>query len=417
LKFGGICELLEQVQSAFKRFSYVFHFDGFRGIVADSAGGSKKDHGGGNFVGEDHRVVAGAAGHAVRLAACAADGFLNLIDEERIHRYGALTQQNFLLERQAATLGNFPCDSRERFDGAVANFIGLVPNIESHARFFRDYVDRAGLRFDSADRRNKAGMMMRGALDGNDPFCRGSDSVVTEVHRRCARMVGPASKHKLHTRLRGNSVHSSERPDKRLEDRALLDVKFQVGESVVAQDGAWKIPGIQSEVFDGGTNGDSIGILAIEEFFLECANKRTAADERRAKADAFFFGKTGDFDRERKMAALQGFDQSSGDDHSENAIVGSRIRDGIEVRAKQEPRCIGLRGWVKAAQISSGIHRDVRVSLDEPTSDFAVTVMHWRRKERAPNTAVVFRESGEAFAAGNHFCGARFCVRSYGHGH
>jgi hypothetical protein len=409
--------LIEQVQPAFKRFGYIFHFDGFRGVVADSAGGAKKDHCGGNFVGKDHSVVAGAAGHAMRLASRAANGFLNLLDEKRVHRHGALTQQNFLLERQAATLGNFPCDSSERFDGAVANIIGLVPNIESHARFFRDYVDRAGSRFDLANGRNKPGMIVGGAFDGDNPFGSSSDRIVTEMHRRCARMIRAASKHKFHARLRGNGIYGSERPAEGFEDRALLDMKFQVGERVVAQDGAWKIRGIQSEVFDGRANGDSIGVLPIQEFFIECAGERAAADEWRTKADAFFFGKTSNIDGEGKMTAFQGFDQRNGDNHSENTVVGSRIGNSIEMRAKQKPGRIRLRGRIKAAQVSGGIDAYVGARSAEPSSDFTMAVMHRRRKKRAANAAAAFRERSKEFAAGHHFFGARFCVRSYGHGH
>jgi hypothetical protein len=87
------------MQSAFKSFGYVFYLDRFRRIVANSAGRPQKNHGGGDFFGEDHGVVAGAAGQTMRLAARAADSFLGLLDEKRVHRYGALAQQNALPER------------------------------------------------------------------------------------------------------------------------------------------------------------------------------------------------------------------------------------------------------------------------------------------------------------------------------
>jgi hypothetical protein len=99
LKVGGVGKLIEQVRAAFERPCCVFDLNRFRWIVADSAGGPQKNHCGGNFCGEDHSVVASAACHAMRLAARAADSFLGLLDEKRVHRYGALAQQNALPER------------------------------------------------------------------------------------------------------------------------------------------------------------------------------------------------------------------------------------------------------------------------------------------------------------------------------
>jgi hypothetical protein len=95
------------MESAIERFPDVVEMDGFGGIMTDAAGGSQKDHGGGSFFGEDHGVVAGAAGQTMRLAARAADSFLDLIDEVGIHGHRALAQQRVLPERQAAAPGNF----------------------------------------------------------------------------------------------------------------------------------------------------------------------------------------------------------------------------------------------------------------------------------------------------------------------
>ena len=179
--------------------------------------------------------MAGAAGHAMRLAASAADGFLDLIDKKRIHGYCALAQQYVLPERQAAAFGNFMGLSNECVDRSVANVIGLVAHIESHASFGGNHIGGAGFCFDLANGRYKAWVTLRRALDRDDPLRGGGDGVVPEMHGRRARVIGAAQKLELHARLRGDGIDRSERPADGFEDWSLLDVKFQIGERVVAQ--------------------------------------------------------------------------------------------------------------------------------------------------------------------------------------
>src|SRR5271155_1156033 len=124
------------------------------------------------------------------------------------------------------------------------------------------------------------------------------------MHRGCTGMVGTANKYKLHARLRRDGFHYAERPANRFENRSLLDVKFQVRKRVVAQYRSWNFRRVQSKVFDGGANGDSVHVLALQKFFVEPADERAAADERSAEAHSFLFGKTENLDRERKPAAI-----------------------------------------------------------------------------------------------------------------
>lgn len=126
----------------------------------------------------------------------------------------------------------------------------------------------------------------------------------------------------------------------------MLDVKFEISESVMTQHRARNFCWIQSKVFDGGANGNSIRVLALEKFFIEPADERAAADEGYAETDAFLFGKTEDLDREGKPATSERFEESNRHDNSENAVVGSRIGDRIEVRAEKQPWRSGLGGGV-----------------------------------------------------------------------
>jgi len=79
---------MQEMQAAFEGSGYIVKVDGFCGVMADAAGGTQKNHCRGNFFGQDHRVMTGAAYHAVGCAAYLADCLLNLAAEEGIHRDG-----------------------------------------------------------------------------------------------------------------------------------------------------------------------------------------------------------------------------------------------------------------------------------------------------------------------------------------
>jgi hypothetical protein len=170
-----------------------------------------------------------------------------------------------------------------------------------------------------------------GALDGNDPFRCGGEGIVPEMHWRGACVIGAAQKFELHASLSRDGIHGSKRATKRVEDRPLLDVKFEIGEGLVTQHGTRNLCWIQSKVSDGGANGNSMRILAVEKLLIEPADQGAAADEGYAETDAFLFGKTDDLDCEGKPATSERFEESDCYDNAENAVVGSRIGDRIEV--------------------------------------------------------------------------------------
>ena len=84
-------------------------------------------------------------------------------------------------------------------------------------------------------------------------------------------------------------------------------------------------------MFDGLAHGNSLSILEAQELFIESADQRAAANERCAEANSFFLGETDDLNPERKPSPFQGLQQRDGEDYAKNAVVGSRVGDGIEV--------------------------------------------------------------------------------------
>src|SRR5206468_11417900 len=64
--------------------------DGFIRMMAEASGAAKKEHGGGDPRGENHRVVAGSAGHSAGWKACLGGGFIQQGGQVWIERYGGL---------------------------------------------------------------------------------------------------------------------------------------------------------------------------------------------------------------------------------------------------------------------------------------------------------------------------------------
>jgi len=258
-------------------------------------------------------------------------------------------------------------------------------------------------------------MILGHTLDGNDPLGRGGNRIVAKMHGRGARMIGAAQKFELHPCLSHDGFHCTKRPSERFEDRSLLDVKFQVGKRVVAERCARNILGIQSEVFDGGANGNSIRVLAIQEIFVEPADKRAAADKWCAEADSFLFGKADDFDGEGKAPTIERFEESDGDNNSENAVIGSGVGNRVEMRAEQQAGRRGLHSAIEGAQIPSGVDRHFGARGFEPLGDFAVTIVHRPGEESAARAGCVFRERRQFSAASDHFFRANCCASDCGH--
>src|SRR5215470_9601013 len=89
-KFARGGEPFEKVNAAVDRARDIFGEDGLRGIMADAPWRAEENHGRWDVFGENHRVMAGAAGHAMQEAACRTHGGLDLRDEKRVHGDRAL---------------------------------------------------------------------------------------------------------------------------------------------------------------------------------------------------------------------------------------------------------------------------------------------------------------------------------------
>ncbi len=223
--------------------------------------------------------MTGPAGHAMRLAASAADRFLDLLDEKSIHGYGALVEQNVLPQRQAAAFHDIVGHLNKRVRRAVEDIIGFVANVQRNASFRGNDVGRPGFRAHLTNCGYEAWVTLRGVLDGHDPFRGCGDGVMPKMHGSRTRVIGAAQKHELHAGLSSNGIDRSEGPADGFEDRSLLDVKFQITECALVQGGTRNVGGIQAKLFDGRADSNSVRVTAIQKFLIEGANQSATADE------------------------------------------------------------------------------------------------------------------------------------------
>src|SRR5260370_34723332 len=106
-------------------------------------------------------------------------------------------------------------------------------------------------------------------------------------------------------------------------------MKLDVTQNVILQGSRGDLVSIQSEVLNRLADGNSVHIAAAEKFVVEPAHQCAAADEGHSEADSFFFREADHFDTEGQPSSFKRFQQSDCEYHSENSVVGSRIRHGI----------------------------------------------------------------------------------------
>src|SRR6266478_1863748 len=108
-------------------------------------------------------------------------------------------------------------------------------------------------------------------------------------------------------------------------------MKFKVGKRIVLEFSLRKFFEIQPKVFDRLLHGNALRIPSIQEFLIQPANQRTAANEWGAEAYSFLLGKANHLDAETEPPSLQLFQQRYGKYNPQNAIVSTSVGNGIKV--------------------------------------------------------------------------------------
>src|SRR5258708_19380728 len=79
-----IAQLRKELHRRGESRLYILWQDGFIRMMAEASGAAKEEHGGRDRGGENHRVVAGSAGHPAAGKACLGGGFIQQGSKARI---------------------------------------------------------------------------------------------------------------------------------------------------------------------------------------------------------------------------------------------------------------------------------------------------------------------------------------------
>src|SRR5258708_6911746 len=140
-----------------------------------------------------------------------------------------------------------------------------------------------------------------------------------------------------------------------IQYRPLFDMKFNVAQRIASHLRLRNLLRAQSKLLDCASHRNSVRIASLQEGVVQSAHQCATADERSAEAYSFLLGKAKHLDGKWQSASLQFFQQSDGQDDSENAIVGPSIRNCVEVRTDQESRSARLFCGVHSAQVPGRI--------------------------------------------------------------
>ena len=129
-------------------------------------------------------------------------------------------------------------------------------------------------------------------------------------------MIRAAGKHKFEPALSSNPLHHTERTIHFLQHGPLLDVKFKITQFIARHSSGGNFSRVEPVILNRLPDGRPFCIRAAQQFRIEAADQRSAADERRAESHALFLRKPQKLDRKRQTLARQRLEQRNAQDHA-----------------------------------------------------------------------------------------------------
>ena len=273
------------------------------GMMADAARRSQEEHRRRHASGDDHRVVAGAARHAVHECAASLDGPRE--DPGERGRPSASTAWSSVhVTCDAADPGAQrsprPVPSRRSTAARRDPVVGM-PHVEAREAAAGNDIARARLDVDPADRRHETGRGLRRRLDLENPLRRARQRVAAAGHRRRAGMIGRTGETDV-------ALESDRRSSRRCRAAGRVrrapgpvrcgtrDSRRASGATALRRQ-AWdraRSRRIASRTVRPAASGRRRSASS------QRADERAAADERHTEAHAFFLRKADDLDGERE---------------------------------------------------------------------------------------------------------------------
>ena len=148
---------------------------------------------------------------------------------------------------------------------------------------------------------------------------------------------------------------------------------------------------IEAVVADRVGERPAVRVQTTQEFLIRRAHERAAADEGDTEAHTLLFGEADDLNGKWKWLAIEEIDERDGEHDAKHAVERTGVRNGIEVRADEQPCGIGRRAWVQAAQVARIVQPDRHPASLHPGAKMRVNGAHRRREERPRCAPRLFR--------------------------
>src|SRR5215813_873982 len=174
--------LFEEMHPGVERGSYIFGQHIFIGMMADAAGRAQKQHGRGDFCGENHGIVSGATGHVVYRIARSFYGLRQSLDQSCIHGDSGLVELLLLFKFQATIRGSLFGLFEHAVNRLMANCILRMAHIKAGTNAAGDYIPCVRVNLQPSDGGDESGRTLSNAFYRRDPSGCGGERIATQVH-------------------------------------------------------------------------------------------------------------------------------------------------------------------------------------------------------------------------------------------
>ena len=144
-------------------------------------------------------------------------------------------------------------------------------------------------------------------------------------------MPGNAVERHVCTALAGYDIDHGKRQVEILENRSLLDVKFEVTERIARRLCIGDAVRVETELLDGVAQRAPAFVEAIEQRGIECADKRAAAQEWSTEPHTFLIGESHNLDRKGKPLTSEQLDERNRQDGAQDSVERTGVWNSIEV--------------------------------------------------------------------------------------
>jgi hypothetical protein len=305
--------------------------------VANASATADEQHGERNAAAEGHGVVTGAARQPARRQSEPFDRVGKTVGEGWVAGRGWSLISHLDLGLNASQPADLRDTVHDVAHGRLSDGVVWRANIECEARRARHRIHRGMGDLQPSDGRHQVRLGLGALLNCRYHDRGGGQSVAPQGHRRCAGVGALANDRDLAAARAADRRDHPDRPVLGFEDRALLDMNFDVADDVFRQSsfGCYSRR-VATEREERFPTGNPLHVALLEGGLIEEAGQRARPAERRGKADAFLVAERHDLHGEGESSPLlaKAIDDLNGRHDTEIAVIRTRLTHGVDMRAK-----------------------------------------------------------------------------------